>query len=114
MNPRTHIQKRMLKVVAGLLIAGSVVCVVVALAMPPAVAVPENSESRKASRINIEASLLPLDHYEAIYAKDVRRPLYDPPPVVVPPPVVALSGTTILPYASVALVPVVCQCSAGS
>ena len=87
MNLRAHIQKRMLKTAAGLLVAGSVACVVVALATPPVVAVPDNSEPRRTTRADLDAGLLPLDQYDAIYQKDVRRPLYDPPPVVVPPPV---------------------------
>ena len=87
MISNAYMQKRMFNAAAVLLIAGSVACVVVALAMPPVVAVPENSEPRKASRVNFEAGLLSPDQYEAIYKKDIRRPLYDPPPVVVPPPV---------------------------
>jgi hypothetical protein len=76
----------MLKTAAGLLVAGSIACVVVAVAMPLTVVVPTETEPRRTVRAAIDAGLLPLDQYDVIYAKDVRRPLYDPPPVVVPPP----------------------------
>jgi len=86
MSQRTYIQKRLLKTAAGLLIAGSVACIAVALVSPPDVAIPADVALRKTARADLDAGLLPLDQYEAIYTKDVRRPLYDPPPVIVPPP----------------------------
>jgi len=77
----------MLKTAAGLLVVGSVACVVIALAMPPVVAVPAEAEPRRTVRVDLTAGLLPLDQYDVMYTKNVRKPLYDPPPVVVPPPV---------------------------
>jgi len=87
MNQGAHIQKRLLNTAAGLLIAGGVACVVIVLAAPPVVTVPATPETRRAVRADTAAALLPLDQYDVICAKDVRRPLYDPPPVVVPEPV---------------------------